>query len=106
LKVLLILCFVDLISEGLIQEILDSYTVDEFSVDEIATSVPEFRHFLYKNERLSQFIEPRHLSPFDTAKSKKKLFRRYQHVHSKVHEPKLRHLVNEFNYVILSLHLF
>jgi hypothetical protein len=83
----------DLHSEGFLAIIVDAMNRSEFSVRDVGTQIPEFRHFLYKSERLSQFVEPRYLSPYKSPKSKKALIRLYQHIHARIHQPRMRHLV-------------
>eukprot|EP00475_Leptophrys_vorax_P012585 TRINITY_DN19013_c0_g1_i1.p1 TRINITY_DN19013_c0_g1~~TRINITY_DN19013_c0_g1_i1.p1 ORF type:complete len:590 (+),score=104.39 TRINITY_DN19013_c0_g1_i1:127-1770(+) len=83
----------DLQADDCLSVITEAFSRGEFSVREVGTQIPEFRHFLYKSERLSQLIEPRYLSPYKTAKSKITLFRLYQHIHSRIHQPRMRHLV-------------
>jgi len=57
-------------------------------IDELEIGVPECRHFLYKSETTSQFIAPVPAVPFASRQAQKQLFRRYQQIHSRIHDSK------------------
>jgi len=69
-----------------LESINEAIANSELDIDELDTGVPEFRHFLYKNEVNSQIVTPAFGPPFATKKAQKELFRRYQHVHSRLHD--------------------
>jgi len=68
--------------EGIEEAIANS----QLDIDELDSGVPEFRHFLYKSEPTNQIVMPSPAPPFATKKAQKELFRRYQHVHSRIHD--------------------
>lgn len=65
-----------------IEEAMNS---QDLLIDELETHVPELRHFLYKQEGISQFITPAPASPYIGRDMQKHLFRRYQHIHSRIY---------------------
>jgi hypothetical protein len=55
-----------------------------FTTNDLETAVPEFRHFLYKSDAVSQFIYPAPTAPFATKKGAELLFRQYQHIRNRI----------------------
>jgi len=69
-----------------LDSIQEAVRMSQLDIDELDTGVPEFRHFLYKSEPTSQIVVPAFAPPFTDKKTQKELFRRYQHVHSRIHD--------------------
>lgn len=80
-------------SEGFLASISEALNRSQFTVKDVGTLITEFRHFLYKSDKLSQFVEARHVVPYKNPKEKKALFRGYQRLHARVHQSKPRHQV-------------
>jgi len=68
--------------------------VVQAQMDELDAGVPELRFILYRSEPLSQFITFGPLPPFSlTARTRTQLFRRLQHVHSRMSDGRKRHSI-------------
>jgi len=57
-----------------IENLEEAIANSQLDIDELDTSVPEFRHFLYKSETTSQIIVPAFIPPFLQKKLKKNYF--------------------------------
>lgn len=76
----------DLNKKGCLEEIKEALEFPDLDVDLVDTGVPELRHFVYKSEVLSQLMQSAYGQPFTTKRAQKQLFRRYQHIYSRLQQ--------------------
>jgi hypothetical protein len=70
-------------STGALDALTTQLTRQHYSVRD--TGVDGLLHFIYKSLSTSQMTAPVHSPPYTTVKEQKRLYRLYEHVHSRVH---------------------
>lgn len=85
----------DLMKQNCLDEIAHALEFPELEIDQVDTGVPELRHFVYKSEPLSQLVQTAYAHPFAAKRSQKHLFRRYQHIHTRLQGNSMYYEVSE-----------
>lgn len=66
---------------GVYEDLRQATSNPSYSVSEIG--IPSLRHFLYVSKTTVQFTTPQWEAPYTTSKEQRRLFRLYQHAHSR-----------------------